>query len=32
VTYKLGLVVGLDFFQLRVHSVIPYLHQQTVTK
>jgi len=24
-TYKLGLVVGLDFFQLRVQNVIAYL-------
>jgi len=25
VIYKLGLVVGSDITQLRVHSVIPYL-------
>jgi len=26
VTCKLGLAVELDFFQLHVHSVIPYFH------
>jgi len=25
-TFTLGLAVGLGFFQLRVHSAIPYLH------